>query len=1697
MDTRQQATQQSLDKFGQIQGGLNPGKQPSYFDNYFNKGFQLGRFEEKENFFKPVAQFANWAAENIIEAPISAPATLYQGGVDISRGNYYSGTGKILKGGLDIVSIIPIAKAASVAGKVAKGATGLKGAVLKEAGIGGAFGTGYGLSEGLIQAQTARPEDRLGTITRSAGTGGILGATLGGLIPLAGAGAGKTYRYFFPDKVSLPGTKSDTADIIAKSIDNFKTKKETPTVTPISTLRPEIRPSTVELPRVKPGQVKSLKVKKQTPTITPTRDISDQTPRLGRNIVEDNVKAGNLPSISKDLKDKAGRMIDNILAGNDGGASSIIRSTTEPERRRVKQFLRSVYDKGFIPDDAKPIYKNFIDNDMTATYIQKNTAEAKKQASQRINDLNTSQKIGYAQDVLDMYNAKKIELQDAGVAEVNHPRAILAEFINKFPPKGDNNTVIEDYLNAIAADLSASGEAGLSAQLTKVTAEMYTASGQISQGANNSLQNIVRKTEEIFDNMRSKTDKQSYQLIKDASRTINDEFVAVNNQVVNDPSLQQSLFNFQDFFIQSIADALGIKKKKILKDEQVIANAWKKAVESLLPKNDKDEGNSISETILQSILIGKSELQGKGIASKTDPEEALYQRLTYSFDNIDEIAKKVELAKNILRVLISQDPSKLDIAEPIFARMVPEVFITDQADKVYNYIIRDLKPNFRQLATDDNSFKEFKKTIIDEFYNRVQVSEAKGRSMADLIVNKLIARVDNEKLKVKLPGQVVAERIIKDAQKLATTQSEQLEVDVNKMLIELSYQLYKKERNIPADIVEKGVKSLKEDMYKKWRFMLEKPNEFRNILLEAQDTIRKSFPNRVPEVDSILQNYMGRVIGDVFSPSDVTRAAQDQLKKNNISIVDLVKKHTFIQGATMDDLKRSFINDLGVSNEIAEGMATQFTNFINTKADTTRKELINRILTPVIKEQKERASASQKILEYANLGIFDDVKNANVLAEKLKLPNLSEADSKFIGQALSRAQSDPKYSYNDAIRDIGKKLSESNPINLKTGMGRQILFDQYYYNNIFSGFQTQERNIWGSFANGIVYKNALLLGDVVAANILRSGLVPNFLIPENIAGLTKDVKLQNIIDYNKAYFGSVGQAAKNFNKIYTDPNYTPATQSPDIDYYFREYQKKQLPGIIRQVGNFMEATDQFFGTLAEAGELAVGKARGLSDKEAAENAFLLKQEILGRSEFKPYKKGEVGLVDAAFDTIGNFGTKLKGSNNWWNYIATPLFPVLRLAVNFQKLKANLFPPFQLINILTKNPENRTLTDYAYLSVGIASSAFAIDKYTKGEIAFEAPKNEVDKKLFYDSGRKPYSVKIGDSWIPFSYLELFAAPLIYMGAVQAAFQDDPEALTEDDLTKILDANGKFIRAFFISPTYLQVVSKLLSDNQSNSTGLSGVAEFASTGFVPFVGFVKDLVDIIDPIKRKKSETWDEFKALIPDLTIGQFEFKPGLRTSLEPYTTTDLLPTPITFSEKYLPYGIGQNEEKYNSMFESSISTKQEQKIFKEQLKPETERISKAQDELELAFLQKDTNKLVEISKTLTPAQLKSVNERFNKRSINESLSPQERALYGLSADQISTIKEINPEISKAADKVLNFKDRFELPQQGIFDQLKTLTQGYKAPNTKLKGGNRGVRGVRKLRIKKLSKKFTKGFKVKKTKAPKKIKIRPLKKLEKL
>ena len=95
MNPKDQATQQSIQNMNQINKVVNPGREATFFKDYWTKGFQLGRFEERNDFFKTVSQFANFLTEQFVEAPISAPKTIAEGKSEIEKGRYYSGIGKI------------------------------------------------------------------------------------------------------------------------------------------------------------------------------------------------------------------------------------------------------------------------------------------------------------------------------------------------------------------------------------------------------------------------------------------------------------------------------------------------------------------------------------------------------------------------------------------------------------------------------------------------------------------------------------------------------------------------------------------------------------------------------------------------------------------------------------------------------------------------------------------------------------------------------------------------------------------------------------------------------------------------------------------------------------------------------------------------------------------------------------------------------------------------------------------------------------------------------------------------------------------------------------------------------------------------------------------------------------------------------------------------------------------------------------------------------------------------------------------------------------------------------------------------------------------------------------------------------------------------------------------------------------------
>jgi hypothetical protein len=237
--------------------------------------------------------------------------------------------------------------------------------------------------------------------------------------------------------------------------------------------------------------------------------------------------------------------------------------------------------------------------------------------------------------------------------------------------------------------------------------------------------------------------------------------------------------------------------------------------------------------------------------------------------------------------------------------------------------------------------------------------------------------------------------------------------------------------------------------------------------------------------------------------------------------------------------------------------------------------------------------------------------------------------------------------------------------------------------------------------------------------------------------------------------------------------------------------------------------------------------------------------------------------------------------------------------------------------------------------------FALD----GNTTWSVPTDPKQKELFYASGRKPFSIKIGDKWIPMIYAGSLAFALALPAAVKYYNDESRTALTDSQIKK-LTQSVMSMAEFLSGQTFLEGINnfvKLLSGDVDYS--LPGNLAFTAGQLIPQEGLVRYISTIVDPIYRKGKTFEEGLKKNIPFLS-----------KTLEPYTT----PTgelsrrePINY---ILPYDVGISKTEYEPLLQQRTQ-KLQQNALVNQLTKEGEQLATSRTE-PLAIGDKETAALL-------------------------------------------------------------------------------------------------------------------------------------------
>lgn len=433
------------------------------------------------------------------------------------------------------------------------------------------------------------------------------------------------------------------------------------------------------------------------------------------------------------------------------------------------------------------------------------------------------------------------------------------------------------------------------------------------------------------------------------------------------------------------------------------------------------------------------------------------------------------------------------------------------------------------------------------------------------------------------------------------------------------------------------------------------------------------------------------------------------------------------------------------------------------------------------------------------------------------------------------------------------------------------ILTEYRYNNMLSNPRTQARNIFSNVVQAILTRP--LVKFVTAGIDTFSSL---------LTGEQREVFFKEVPKY---YYGLAKSIPAAFDEFIATLRGQRAIGQQDIKAALNNIPTGRLPGFFTIPSRTLEAVDRMMQTLIVGGEMAAGKTAKEAGKIAEYSLFRSGLDIAN-------KTGQGALLSS----IDNLTSKIDFLRKY--PLVGWFVPFLRTPMNFAKMWLEYSPA----GLFTMIGSQRKKEQLAKALIGSAITAYGAQLAFADKTTWNVPRDAEAKALFYASGKKPFSVKIGDNWVPMMYLGPWAFALALPAAIKYHYEDDPAALTDSAMAKL----GKDLSAlayFYSQQTFMAGLGSFVELGLDNpDVSVSKNLAFTAGQVIPFQGLVRYISTIVDPVYRKSNTFLEAIESGLPYMS-----------KDLEPHT----LPTGEVSKRNiwsYLaPYDITKEKVEYDRM----------------------------------------------------------------------------------------------------------------------------------------------------------------------------------------
>jgi len=413
---------------------------------------------------------------------------------------------------------------------------------------------------------------------------------------------------------------------------------------------------------------------------------------------------------------------------------------------------------------------------------------------------------------------------------------------------------------------------------------------------------------------------------------------------------------------------------------------------------------------------------------------------------------------------------------------------------------------------------------------------------------------------------------------------------------------------------------------------------------------------------------------------------------------------------------------------------------------------------------------------------------------------------------------------------------------------------------------------------------------------------------------TRTVYFSDVAKYIKETYTSIPQAAtaamEVFKNGYVSPGkYAEFLAKEGVEGIIRQVQYAKAPRAFTMVMNAMEASDRFFSVLIRNGakamliEDAQRSGKKLTEtllRQIDDEVELIAEKWLVREKLG-LRKDEANLIIRALDTLGDTLLKIKSKDPKTEALLMTFVPFVRTPVNIAKMMVE----YSLLGFWGAKDGERV----AKAIIGSVFNVWAWKKaFAKDEITFLPPKDPQEKRAFYDSGRKPFSIKIGNRWIPLYYFGPIAFPLAMAAGVKWAV-DNGSIKNPQEFAKVVATAIPSAFRVMLDQTPLEGISEFvkIATGESDYT-IGSQLGFTAEQFIPLSGLLRYVNKWLDPVYRQAKTPIDRLTTDFSEAAkVLGFEPPPAFPSAV----TGEARMTPL---DLLLPYRVGTIQPTFDETY---------------------------------------------------------------------------------------------------------------------------------------------------------------------------------------